>query len=250
MDDLIINKLNSFIEETNKNTAATKRENWKRKVLAFIKTALGPEDQIKISVANESSDYAQSIISGHLQGVVAKAQLEKNNAAKLSNQIMTSADLRDKNEINSKKVFVVHGKDNDAKETTARFLEKLGLQPIILHEQPNGGRTIIEKFEVYSGDVAFAVVLLTPDDVAYIAENPSELKSRARQNVILELGYFMGKLGRNRVCALYKGAIDLPSDYQGVIYTEMDKAGAWKTKLSQEIVQAHVSIDLTGLLKI
>ena len=103
----------------------------------------------------------------------------------------------------------------------ARFLEKLGLQPIILHEQPNSGRTIIEKFETYSSDISFAIVLLTPDDIGGINENDQEQQPRARQNVIMELGYFMGRLGRTRVCALHKGGVELPSDYQGVVYIAM-----------------------------
>lgn len=148
----------------------------------------------------------------------------------------------------SRKVFVVHGHDNEAKEITARFLEKVRLQPIILHEQASCGRTIIEKFETYSGDIAFAVVLLTPDDVEASAANQAQLNPRARHNVILELGYFMGRLSRVRVCALYKGSVELPTDFQGVIYIEMDAAGAWKAKLAQAFVQAKLPINLDGLL--
>ncbi|MEE8356570.1 MAG: nucleotide-binding protein, partial [Anaerolineales bacterium] len=102
----------------------------------------------------------------------------------------------------SKKIFIVHGRDEEAKDSLARFLEKLGLEVIILHEQPNQGRTIIEKFEDYS-DVGFAVVLLTPDDIGGRA-NDLELLPRARQNVVFELGFFIGALGRERVCALHK----------------------------------------------
>jgi predicted nucleotide-binding protein len=148
----------------------------------------------------------------------------------------------------TKKVFVVHGHDNEAKESVARFIERLRLSPIILHEQPNSGRTVIEKFEVFS-DVGFAVVLLTPDDIGTSAAEPKNLKPRARQNVILELGYFMGKLSRFRVCALYKPGVEIPSDYQGVLYIELDPAGAWKQKLAQELVEANFSIDLDGLLR-
>ena len=119
--------------------------------------------------------------------------------------------------ISGKKVFLVHGRDESAREGTARFLEKLGLEAIILHEQPNAGRTIIEKVETFAG-VAFAVVLLTPDDVGGIASNPPALNPRARQNVILELGYFIGRLGRAHVAALLKGDVEKPSDYDGVVY--------------------------------
>ena len=109
-------------------------------------------------------------------------------------------------------VFVVHGRNDDTREMVARFLEGLELKPIILQEQPNEGRTIIEKFEDYAGTVGFAVAICTPDDVGALATEPDNLKSRMRQNVVLELGYFAGKIGRKRVCALVKGDIEAPSD--------------------------------------
>jgi predicted nucleotide-binding protein len=147
----------------------------------------------------------------------------------------------------SGKVFLVHGHDRELKEAVARFLQHIGLQPIILHEQPNAGRTVIEKFEVAS-DVGFAVILLTPDDTCAPSTKLSETSARARQNVVLELGYFMGKLSRNRVCALYKPPTELPSDIHGIAYVEVDEAGAWKTKLAQELVEAGLTIDLKALL--
>jgi len=111
-------------------------------------------------------------------------------------------------EINSqsKKVFIVHGHDEEAKETVARFIHLLDLFPIILNEQPNEGQTIVEKFEKSSNEVGYAVVLLTPDDIGTSKDKPEELKPRARQNVIFELGYFAAKLGRKKVCALQRRA--------------------------------------------
>ena len=118
----------------------------------------------------------------------------------------------------ARSVFLVHGQDSAAENITARFIEKLDLNLIILLEQPNQGRTIIEKFQDYS-DVAFAVVLLTPDDRGGLASLPYESqRQRARQNVIFELGYFIGRLGRNRVCALFSENVEIPSDYSGVIF--------------------------------
>lgn len=143
---------------------------------------------------------------------------------------------------NSKKVFIVHGHDNELKETVARFLEKIGLEPIILHEQVNGGLTVIEKFEANS-DVQFAVVLMTPDDIGNKKDNSDNLNARARQNVILELGYFMGKLGRDRVCALIKGNVERPSDYDGVVYIAVDKSNGWKLLLAKELKEAKLSFD-------
>ncbi len=143
----------------------------------------------------------------------------------------------------TRRIFLVHGHDEESKQTVARFLEQLKLEPIILHEQPNEGRTIIEKFEK-NADVEFAVVLLTPDDLGYPKTEPDEARPRARQNVVLELGYFIGRLTRKKVCALCKGSVEIPSDYRGVIYTQMDEAGGWKLTLAKEIKKSGLSVDL------
>lgn len=150
-------------------------------------------------------------------------------------------------EIDRNSVFVVHGHDQ-ARESVARLLEHLGLKPIILHEQPDRGRTIIEKFESYAA-VGFAVVLLTPDDVGGNAsDQPEALKPRARQNVIFELGFFVAALGRRRVCALYKGDVELPTDYAGVVYTPMDPADGWQLKLARELKHAGLDVDLNKVV--
>lgn len=141
------------------------------------------------------------------------------------------------------RVFIVHGRDEAAKEAAARFIARLDLEPIILHEQPNAGRTIIEKLEGHL-DVDFAVVLLTPDDVGGLAGDPPQLQNRARQNVVLELGLFIGALGRGRVCALHKGNLELRSDFDGVVYVPMDDAGGWRLLLAREMKQAGMNVDL------
>jgi predicted nucleotide-binding protein len=146
-----------------------------------------------------------------------------------------------------RKVFVVHGHDEAAKEKVSSLLRKLKLEPVILHEQASKGKTIIEKFEQYA-DVGFAVVLLTPDDVGSPIEERDQLKPRARQNVILELGFFLGKLGRSKVCALHKGQVEIPSDYEGVIYVPMDEAGAWGLKLGKELKEVGIEVDLNLLV--
>ena len=144
-------------------------------------------------------------------------------------------------------IFIVHGKDDAAKESVSRFIEQLDLHPIILHEQPSAGRTIIEKFEDYS-NVGFAVVLLTPDDIGAPHDKTEESKPRARQNVIFELGYFIGKLGRNKVCALYKEDVEIPSDFHGVVSIEMDTRDGWKLSLAKEIKQAGIDVDLNKVI--
>lgn len=142
----------------------------------------------------------------------------------------------------SNRIFIVHGHDKEALAEVARLLTQLGLVPIILHEQPNKGRTIIEKFEE-EGKVGFAIVLLTPDDLGK-AKDDSALGRRARQNVILELGYFVGSVGRSRVCALVRGDLELPSDIAGVVYERFDDAGAWKYKLARELRDAGYDLDM------
>jgi predicted nucleotide-binding protein len=136
----------------------------------------------------------------------------------------------------SKRIFIVHGHDGEARETVARYLGTLGFEPIILHEQANRGRTVIEKVEAHS-DVSFAVVLLTPDDVGR-ARDGIELEPRARQNVLLELGYFIAKLGRENVCALKRGTVEIPSDFAGVLWEDFDAGGAWRQKLARELQAA------------
>lgn len=146
----------------------------------------------------------------------------------------------------SRKVFIVHGHDDGARETVARFLERIGLEVIILHEQANKGRTIIEKVVAHS-DVGFAVVLLTPDDEGCV--KGGEPEPRARQNVLLELGYFIGHLGRDRVCALKRGTLNIPSDFAGVVWETMDNNSGWKQGLARELEAAGHSIDWNKVMR-
>ena len=137
-------------------------------------------------------------------------------------------------------VFLVHGKDEELVHTTRHVLEDLGASVTVLRELPNRGRTIIEKFESESS-AQFAVVLLTPDDRGGLANEPfKNQKPRARQNVILELGFFLGKLGRKHVCALYRGELEIPTDYRGVAFVEVDSAGLWKLELARELKAASL----------
>ena len=144
----------------------------------------------------------------------------------------------------SGRVFIVHGHDEEALHKVARAVEKAGLIAVILREQPNEGRTVIEKFEDYS-EVSYAVVLLTPDDLGK-AKDGSDLRGRARQNVIFELGFFVGKLGRDRVCALHKGGTEILSDYQGVLWVALDQED-WYVKLGRELMAAGLPVELAKL---
>lgn len=144
-------------------------------------------------------------------------------------------------------IFIVHGRDSGAAAQVARFLEHLQLHPVILHEQPGMGRTLIEKFESHASGVGYAVVLLTPDDVGSL-KGESVSRSRARQNVIFELGYFLGLVGRSRVTALYWEGVELLTDYQGVQYIPFDDKGAWRTSLAIELKAAGLPVDPSNLL--
>ncbi|WP_186075120.1 TIR domain-containing protein [Burkholderia gladioli] len=146
------------------------------------------------------------------------------------------------------RVFIVHGHDEAAKFAVQALLGRLGLEGVILDEQTGRGSTIIEKFEREAGTASFAVVLLTPDDKGGVATaTVDQLRPRARQNVILELGYFAAKLGRGRVCALHRGNVEIPSDFSGVLYVNFDGAGAWKLALAKEMRDAGLPVDLNNL---
>lgn len=147
---------------------------------------------------------------------------------------------------NSNKVFIVHGHNNLIKEKTARTLEKLGLEAIILHEQADGGKTIIEKFENNAISVGFAIILLTDDDEGK-AKEEVDYRKRARQNVIFEMGYFMGKLGRERVLLLLDKGVEKPGDLDGIVYTPIDEHDAWKIKLVKEMKSVGYSISADDL---
>lgn len=145
-----------------------------------------------------------------------------------------------------KKVFIVHGHNETVKQSVARTLETIGLTPIILAEQPDKGRTVIEKFEKEGNDVGFAVVLLTADDKGR-KNRARTMQSRARQNVVFEMGYFMALLGRERVMLLLQEGVEEPSDLKGVVYTALDKDGAWKYRLVKELREQGYEVSSDSL---
>lgn len=142
---------------------------------------------------------------------------------------------------NNSRVFIVHGHDDLLKTEVARFIEKLNLEPIILHEQANSGKTIIEKIEEYS-NVGFGIILYTPCDRGSINKDDSKVRLRARQNVVFEHGFLIGKIGRQNVCALVKGDIETPNDISGVVYIPTE--GDWKLSLAKEMRNSGYSIDM------
>jgi predicted nucleotide-binding protein len=146
----------------------------------------------------------------------------------------------------SNKVFLVHGRDDAAKNEVALFLRSIGLEPIILHLRPNGGRHLLTKFREESEGATFAVVLMSPDDVG--GPVGGSQRPRARQNVVLELGFFLGKLEPANVAALIKGDVEKPSDFDGIAYITFDPGGNWKKELARELKHAGVPFESSKVL--
>lgn len=140
------------------------------------------------------------------------------------------------------KVFVSHGHDDNATAAVQKFIEDGGARAIVLKEQLNPGQAILSAFKEHA-NVQFAIILVTPDDVG--AKNGMPLRPRARQNVIFELGFFLAKLGEDKVVALYKDdgePIEWPSNYEGVLYRRME--GEWKIQLAKDLKKAGIALDL------
>lgn len=149
----------------------------------------------------------------------------------------------DYNTDNYSKIFIVHGHDKALKQSVARCMEKQGIEAVILSEQANKGKTIIEKLEEHS-DISCAICLFTADDSGK-SNKETDYKSRARQNVVLEAGFFMGKLGRERVVFIAEEGLELPSDLQGVVYTDSKN---WEIDLLKELKAIGYNIDLNQLI--
>ncbi|MDA3926849.1 MAG: nucleotide-binding protein [Kiritimatiellae bacterium] len=197
------------------------------------------------------SRFQQAYVDGlnHAEGIL-KSMIEEIAEYWNDNEIDTDKNSEGSqidDPVSNNKVFVVHGQDAGTKETVARFLSQIGLDPIILHEQASQGNTIIEKFEQYA-DVSYAIALLTPDDIGGPVAETENLTPRARQNVIFEFGYFIGKLGRNKVLGLLREGVEIPSDYSGVVYIPIDSGGAWKLFLVKELKSSGFDIDANKAL--
>ena len=212
-------------------------------------------EEIKLFLTPDPN-HSPTIVLGNIQAT-AKLDDKGRISGNWGSSIGTSGTFileknEDKHDANDKAseqaIFIIHGHDDGLKEKVARFIEKLGLEVIILHEQVNQGKTIIEKLEKHSKSTGFAIAIFTPDDVAHPLGTETQEKPRARQNVVLEMGYFVGLLGRERVSMLYKGDIELPSNILGVIYNEIDELGAWKLNLAGELKQAGYDLDLNNII--
>lgn len=141
------------------------------------------------------------------------------------------------------KIFIIHGHDNEMKKEVQLLLKRAGLDDVVLHECPDKGRTIIDKLIEEGSSAYYVIALLSPDDKS------ADGQTRARQNVILEIGYFLGKLGKERVRLLKKGNIEIPSDLHGILYTSFDGAGSWKIKLLKEMKAVGIEVDIEEVVK-
>ncbi len=156
----------------------------------------------------------------------------------------TTVSHKEKKQNNMTKIFIVHGHDGELRQSVTRLIEKQGIEAIVLCEKANQGSTIIEKIEKYS-DVGGAVCLFTADDIGSV-KSATEQSSRARQNVVLETGYFMGKLGRDHIAILADDKIEMPSDLSGVVYTNVSN---WQVDLLKELKAMGYKIDFNKLFE-
>ena len=233
-------KWDSYNSEYLKNSFNNEENTYRRQYASvngtfFITGPSSPSERLK-----ELKDDIQNKVE-NLESLVEKVELIKSQVETVSTSTKNTIKSTDKSNI-----FIVHGHNNAILQSVARTIEKLGLNPIILHEKPNEGNTIIEKFESHS-NVGFAIILLTDDDEGK-SKVEIELQKRARQNVILELGYFIGKLGRSKVLPLYSDGVELPSDIHGLLYVPLDKMDNWKFSIVKELKAAEYKVDANNLL--
>ena len=237
LDQLLQDYINKKKQQVNSYEAIDAFQEWYGEACAVFVKYFGKSDEYidkfcKIDVTGNGYSLEDSYQEAY---PIYRIYIEKLNDMSIGkNDIEMS-------KIFNNKVFIVHGHDS-LKTEVELFLTKLGLEPIILHKQANNGKTIIEKIEKYT-DVGFGIVLYTPDDEGRV-KGDSELSSRARQNVVFEHGYLIGKLGRDRVCALVVDNVEKPGDIDGIVYVNVDDNGYWKVALAKDMKAVGFNIDL------
>lgn len=196
-------------------------------------------------------DQTDEMNNIHLLGLIDEKQKVLESINNILDLCMESAEPieleKEKKPIPSKenkKIFVVHGHDIGLKDSVARFLKQLKLEPIFIIEGVSEGKTKIENLEIHPSKADYVLVLLSTDDVGALKGHEKNQRPRPAQDVILELGYFYGSMGKNRVCALYKDDLELPSNVSGILWVRMDDAGVWMMKLAREMKAAGLDIDL------
>ena len=231
-------KYNIWLEET-KNLMEKVFSNFENKKLQLREAVNQPGAAFNGLNIKELKQAWKEILEGYIYEI----DLESDNSSKNETKHIENTNQKG---TDKQQVFIVHGHDEAAKTKTARFIEKLGLKPIILHEQASGSKTVIEKIEAYS-NVDFGIVIYTPCDTGAKKEDDLKLKNRARQNVVFEHGFLIGKIGRENVCALVKDDIETPNDISGVVYVKMDEDEAWQLKVAKELRNVGYNIDMNNL---
>lgn len=245
------------LKQSNANTNAPEFKAWQNETSCFLEKKFGQNSR-ELKAFEEIDFYS-------LYGCVYPGTFEE-NPAKVKEYFQKGLDTailylksyqpdipsteKEKNSptqsvTNTKSIFIVHGRNDSVKAQVSNLLLKLGLKPIILHEQTNHGKTIIEKFEA-NANVSAAIALFTDDDLGKYKDDEN-LEFRARQNVIFEAGYFIGKLGRNKTIILNSPNIKIPSDLQGYVYIELDDKERWHLDLARELRGMGFDIDLNTL---
>jgi predicted nucleotide-binding protein len=194
----------------------------------FICTSSTP-DEYFITTCLSGISQTKAILETYLEDFEDEQNVSNDNNAKVTKP-------------NFSKIFIVHGHDGELKEAVARLVEQQNIEAIILSTKTNEGKTIIEKIEHYS-DVGAAICLFTADDKGK-SKLERTFNSRARQNVVFEAGYFMGKLGRNRLVIISENNVELPSDMSGMVYTSKND---WKVDVLKELKAMEFSIDFNKL---
>ncbi len=248
--------------QTQQELAKNKEDfyNWTDYISEYLKQSFNKENNEYRKSFNDAGSFSFMILGGRTTPAEEFKEFKDKINSKVSNlkKLRAKTDLLktsivenpvpkvDLVQLDKSQVFIVHGHDETAKTKTARFIEKLGLKSIILHEQASGSKTVIEKIEAYS-NVGFGIILYTPCDIGAKNEENPNLKNRARQNVVFEHGFLIGKIGRENVCALVKGEIETPNDISGVVYVKMDDEEAWHLKIARELRNSGYEIDMNKL---
>lgn len=248
-----LGRLISISEKIPLKDAERQFENWHNTALHFLKEAF-TDNNVAAYFENEASMETSYSYIGDPPEVYAYDLAKARKALRLflrelavPVEVKKAVDASSK--LSSSNVFVVHGHDEALREKVCSVLRILGLEPVVLNEKANQGMSILEKIEKH-GDVGFAVVLFTSDDVgaSKLDHTAAKYDERPRQNVLLELGYFWGKLGRNRVCLLNGVGDALASDLKGLGYVSTQGGDFWKLELARELKAAGYKVDANKLL--
>lgn len=252
-------------DETSENAFVADYKRWRDRCKSIYQTSFTEpessyfhdfESQIwSIWGSDTVKEYKGNIqrLVNHMQGDIERVDLIECIAEEDTTTTETINTVIDMN-----KVFVVYGHNDALRVEVSRTIEQLGLRPIVLQEQEDFGNTIIEKFEAHASDIGFAVVLLTADDLGVSCKDlareekekgfKAEYKTRARQNVVFEMGYFIGKLDRAHVFELLEDGVEKPGDLDGILYTSIDEEGMWKIRLAKRLKALGYIVNLDKII--